>query len=83
MKYILAITLLFIFGACEKEINNAPPIKGNFSCEKAYEFKHSTGDDLPASCHTVSDKECCLWKLDSKTYYEMCLDQYCIWEPKD
>ena len=83
MKYILIITLFFMLGACDKEINDTPPAKDALSCEIAYNFKYLSTDEMPVSCHTISDGECCLWKLDSGAHYEMCLDEYCIWEFRD
>ena len=81
MKYILTIILFFMLGACDKEANHPTLIENSTFCERAYDFKHSTSDNLPVSCHVTDNRECCLWKLDSKTDYEMCLDEHCIWDP--
>jgi hypothetical protein len=82
MKYMLLIVLLFMLAACNNTTNTPLPIEHNSAtCEKAYDFKHSTTDTLPVSCYVVDDRECCLWKLDAKTNFEMCLDEHCIWDP--
>jgi hypothetical protein len=81
MKHILLILLLFMLAACDNTTNSPLPVEHSTSCDRAYDFKHSTTDTLPVSCYVADNRECCLWKLDVKTNYEMCLDEHCIWDP--
>ena len=78
MKYIL-ICIVLSLAACEEKPTAPWPAT---DCRSAYEFKISADSELPVTCHTTGDTECCLWELEHGKALEMCLDDSCLWQIK-